>query len=181
MYPANQESWFPTAEMLRDRGISALTFDFRGYGASEGDVEPSDIEHDVRGAIAFAHDRGYEQVLLVGASMGGTAAIVTAASDPVDGVLALSAPVQFRGLDAKDAAAKLSVPLAVVASKGDTSAEESAKTLATEAKIDPRWVLLVDGRAHGTDLLTSPAAQQVDDLLLAFIEHVWGNSDPTSG
>jgi pimeloyl-ACP methyl ester carboxylesterase len=180
MYPGNQESWFSTAEMLRDRGISALTFDFRGYGASEGDVEPGDIGHDVRGAIAFAHDRGYEHVLLVGASMGGTAAIVTAASDPVDGVLTLSAPVQFRGLDAEHAVTKVSAPLAVVASKGDTSAAESAETFEAKANIDPRWVLLVDGRAHGTDLLTSPAAPQVNDLILAFIERVWGSSGQTA-
>jgi pimeloyl-ACP methyl ester carboxylesterase len=180
MYPANQESWFPTAEMLRGRGISALTLDFRGYGASEGDIEPGDIGHDVRGALNFAHNRGYKHVILVGASMGGTAAIVTAASEPVDGVITLSAPVQFRGLDAGAVVQQVRAPLAVVASTGDTSAAESAEAFEAKAKIDPRWVLLVDGRAHGTDLLTSPQAPKVDALLLDFLARVWGISGQTA-
>jgi pimeloyl-ACP methyl ester carboxylesterase len=174
MYPANQESWFDTARMLRDRGISALTLDFRGYGASEGEIEPGHIDRDVRGALAFAHDRGYEHVVLVGASMGGTAAIVTAAADPVDGVMTLSAPEQFRGLDAEQAVKSVRVPLALVASEGDTSAAQSLETFEDETHIDPQWVLLADGHAHGTDLLTSPAAPAVDRLLTDFLGHVWG-------
>lgn len=174
MYPANQESWFDTARMLRDRGISALTLDFRGYGASEGDIEPAHLDRDVRAALSFARSRGYEHIVLVGASMGGTAAIVTAAETPVDGVVGLSPPERFRGLEADAAIDEVDAPLALIAAKGDTSAEQSVETLRQQAAVDPRWVLLVEGRAHGTELLESPAAPAVNELLTEFLETVWG-------
>ncbi len=36
MYPADQTSWYPTAERLAQEGFLVLTFDFRGYSDSEG-------------------------------------------------------------------------------------------------------------------------------------------------
>ena len=66
MYQTNQESWFPTARLLRDRGYSALTLDFRGYGASSGDVDPDYATRDIEAAVSFLHGRGYEHVVLVG-------------------------------------------------------------------------------------------------------------------
>ena len=174
MYDANQQSWFGTASMLRDRGISALTLDFRGYGASEGDVEPADIDRDMRAALSFAHARGYRHIVLVGASMGGTAAIVTAAKEPVDGVITLSAPDLFRGLDASKAAKDVRVPLAMIAAKGDTSAEHTVETFKERSYVDPGQTLLVDGRAHGTDLLDSPEADQVRQMLFKMLDDIWG-------
>jgi pimeloyl-ACP methyl ester carboxylesterase len=175
-YPDDQTAWYDTARALSDEGHSALTFDFRGYGASEGDRDPAGIDRDVVAALGFARDRGYEHVVLVGASMGGTAAIVAAAEEDVavDGVLAISAPERFRTLDAEDAVTQLRSPLAIVAAKGDTSAATAAEAFEERANLDPKWVLLVDSRAHGTDLLTTPEARQVWDHLLAFLNEVWG-------
>ena len=174
MYQANQESWFATARMLRDHGISALTLDFRGYGASEGDVEPADLGRDVRAALSFARSRGYQRIVLVGASMGGTAAIVTAATERVDGVLTLSAPERFRGLEADKAVKDVRIPLAMVAAKGDTSAENTVVAFEEASYVDPRWALLVEGRAHGTELLESAHGPEVTQLLLTFLAAVWG-------
>ncbi len=173
MYQANQESWFETARTLRDRGISALTLDFRGYGASEGEVEPGDIDRDVRAALAFARARGYEHIVLAGASMGGTAAIVTAAGEEVDGVLTLSAPQRFRSLDADSAVKDVQAPLALIAARGDTSAEQAIESFEARTRADGRRTLLVEGRAHGTQLLTSPESQEVMQLLFEFLEDVW--------
>lgn len=174
MYQTNQESWFETARLLRDRGISALTLDFRGYGASEGEVEPGEFDVDVRAAIEFVRSRGYEQVVLVGASMGGTAAIVTAATErQLDGVVTVSAPARFRGLDAEEAVEQMQTPLAMVAARGDTSAEHTMTTFEERSHVEPRWSLLLEGKAHGTDLLESADGQEVTRMLFEFLDEVW--------
>jgi pimeloyl-ACP methyl ester carboxylesterase len=176
MYQANQQSWFETARLLRDRGISALTVDFRGYGASEGEVDPAELDEDVRAAIEFVRSRGYERVVLVGASMGGTAAIVTAAAEgQLDGVVTLSAPGRFRGLDAEEAVEQMEAPLAMIAARGDTSAEHTVSTFEEQTHVHPEWSLILEGKAHGTELLESASGDEVTRMLFAFLEEVWAS------
>ncbi len=174
MYPADQTAWFAFAGELQALGIDALTLDFRGFGASAGDKDPNDADRDVRAAVAFARERGYERIVLVGASMGGTAAIVAAADTPVDGVVALSAPVAMRSLDAAAVVAELRMPLTLVAAEGDLAAAESLRELAERAGLRGDEVLVTPGRAHGTDLLATPVGESVRAWLLDFLERVWG-------
>lgn len=173
MFPADQSSWFEFATELQTRGFDALTLDFRGYGASEGDKDVGDADRDVRAALAFARDRGFDHVALVGASMGGAAAIVAAAAEPVDGVAALSAPVTMGDLDAEDAIAEVQAPIALVAAEGDLSGAESLDDLAERAGLENGDVLLTGGRAHGTDLLLAREGDAVSAWLLAFLERIW--------
>ena len=175
MFPADQTAWYPFAHELQARGISALTLDFRGYGASEGEQDPSEIDHDVRAAIAFARERGYMRVVLVGASMGGTAAIVVAADQPVDGVAVLSAPSRMRGIDAKSTIASLDVPLTLIAASGDLAAMNALNSFAARAGLGEDARLVVPGRAHGTELLDSAAGDEVRTRLLDFLDDVWGS------
>ena len=182
MYPADQTSWSESARALQTSGVAALTFDFRGYGASGGDKDATEIEHDVRAALEFARRRGYREIVLVGASMGGTAAIVVAAEQPAGGELAgvitLSAPAEFGGLDAQEVVGDVAVPLSLIASRGDTSARNSLETLAESGSLPQDRTLVVEGRAHGTDLLTSDAGEQVWQRLLAFLDEIWGQPSP---
>jgi pimeloyl-ACP methyl ester carboxylesterase len=127
MYPADQSSWYGFAEELQALGLDALTLDFRGFGDSDGDKDPGDADRDVRAALAFARARGFERIVLVGASLGGTAAIVAAAEDAegVDGVATLSAPLAMNGLDAEDVIADVRAPITLIAAEGDLSGAES--------------------------------------------------------
>ena len=185
-YSADQTTWFDQAKALQAAGYSALTFDFRGYGESEGDADPAEIVTDVDAALAFAGAQGYSEAILVGASMGGTAAMVAADEDPstrpsvtsgeapeVAGVVAISAPVEFAGLDASTAAAELEAPVAVIAALGDESARTSYDEFVEVADIPVVNRLLVGGTAHGTELLHSPYAQSVWGRVLSFIGSVW--------
>ena len=174
MFPADQTAWYPFARELQARGTSALTLDFRGYGASEGGKDPGEIDRDVRAALAFARERGYERVVLIGSSMGGTAAIVVAAAQPVDGVISLSAPSRMRGLDATVAIGKVDAPLALAAAAGDLSALNALEGLAERAGLDAGAQLVVPGRAHGSELLESASGDEVSAWLLAFLGRVWG-------
>jgi fermentation-respiration switch protein FrsA (DUF1100 family) len=66
-----------------DAGLSVLMFDFRGHGRSEGDwVSMGTLERlDLLGAIDYVQRSGFESVGVLGFSMGGGVAIVTAATD----------------------------------------------------------------------------------------------------
>lgn len=75
-YGDDQTSWWPTAEDGAPSDPSAMTFDFRGHGASEGDHEDvASTPVDARATLAFAAAQGYQRVVLVGAGMGAAAAM----------------------------------------------------------------------------------------------------------
>ncbi|MEE8337049.1 MAG: alpha/beta fold hydrolase [Dehalococcoidia bacterium] len=177
MFPADQQSWASFASELQASGqASALTLDFRGYGASEGPKDVGKIDRDVRAALAFARGRGYEQVALVGASMGGTAAIVVAAAEPVAGLITLSAPSEFRGLDAAAVVAEVDAPLVVFASRGDTAAAHALGEFVELAGLpEPDRARLWEGRDHGTDLLDGVHGAEVRAELLRQLARFWSD------
>jgi pimeloyl-ACP methyl ester carboxylesterase len=101
MQPADQSAWFEYADTLADDGYRTLTFNFRGYcpggeaGCSQGETDPASSWRDVQAAVRYLRTTGIPRVAVIGASMGGTAALV-AASQPgssVGAVAALSAPI----------------------------------------------------------------------------------------
>ena len=167
MYPADQRSWTPFAQEMAQAGFRTLTFDFRGYGESGGEKNVAAIDRDMEGAYRYLIGRKIRPVYLVGASMGGTAALIVAARVPVVGVATLSAPLEFRGLDATPSLAKLTMPKLFIASADDLPAAAAVRELAVKSA-DPKVLKIVPGNAHGTDLLTSAQAGTVKEALRAF-------------
>lgn len=147
MRPATMDSWAPFAEVLAANGFSVLIFNFRGYGNSGGDGFAVDL--DTGAAIDFAAARGANRVFVIGASMGGTGAIAAAADRTVAGVVTLSAPAKFEGVDAVEAARRLDAPLLAFAAAGDDSYVDQANELVSAAG---GTVIALDGNAHGTNL-----------------------------
>lgn len=74
----------PLAASLVKQGISVLLFDFRDSGASQGDmVSVGDFEQrDLQGAIDYAQKSGYENIGIIGYSMGAATTAVVAAETP---------------------------------------------------------------------------------------------------
>jgi len=172
MYPADQRSWFGFARELAQAGYRALTFDFRGYGESGGDRQIDRIDRDMAAAAAFLRGQGVNRLFLIGASMGGTAAIIEAAASPqVAGVITLSAPVEFQGLSAREAITTLSPPALFLASQGDRAAAQAARWLYDRAA-GPRDIRIVAGAAHGTEMLKAQQGPQVKQAILAFLRQL---------
>lgn len=169
MYPADQKSWFPLAGKLAEKGYLVMTFDFRGYGESGGEKVIAEIDRDLEGAYQFIRPR-VKKVFLMGASMGGTAAIRVAVRNPTAGVVTLSAPMAFRGLDAREAVPKLTVPCLFVAAEGDDHAARAAREFNRAAKSGDRHLLIVPGPEHGTRLFGGPSGEKVEKALFAFLE-----------
>lgn len=171
MFPADQSSWFRFAGELSSRGFQVLTFNFRGYGESQGDKEIGIIDRDVRSAARFLTDRGARSIGLVGASMGGTAALIAAATLPVDAVATISAPVTFRGLDASTSVATVNASKLFIAAKDDGEAADAADRL-FRASTPPRDIQILAGNDHGTDIFEGSSGEEVTTLVIDFLNTV---------
>jgi pimeloyl-ACP methyl ester carboxylesterase len=168
MYPADQTSWFAYAGDLASRGFTVLTFDFRGYGESEGDKEPPLIDRDLAAAVAALRSRGAQQVAVVGASMGGTAALKAAARLSLAAVATLSAPLEFRGLSAASEVRRLAIPKLFLGAESDEGGPAAEELFA--ASPEPKDITVYAGDEHGTDLLRGAEGAAVAERLTRFLD-----------
>lgn len=74
---------FPVTQALVQKGISVLMFDFRASGESEGSlVSVGDFEQrDLQGAIDYVKRLGYQNIGIIGYSMGASTTAVVAANE----------------------------------------------------------------------------------------------------
>jgi esterase/lipase len=179
MFPADQTSWWAFARVLAPQGFTVLTFDFRGYcpggvaGCSEGQRDVAAMWQDVLGAVDFMMARGLVRVMLVGASMGGTASLIAAAQPgmPVVAIVALSAPQSFEGLTADHTvlgnvtAAKL-----FLAGNSDPTGAAAAAQAMYEESPPPKQVEIFTSSDHGTDLLTGNQSGRVQTQIIGYLE-----------
>lgn len=174
MRPVDQTHWQPFARLLADQGFTALTFDFRGYGTSEGDR--NDVGHlhlDVEAALAFLGDAGFDAIFCVGASMGGTACAKAGHEPGLVGLIVISSPTatvpplelapgDFQGLD---------YPKLFIVSESDQPYRDAIQLMHAAAP-DPKEIHIFSGNAHGTYLFDTEHAEEFRELLLGFlVEH----------
>lgn len=180
MRPADQRSWWSFAQDLADAGYLVLTYDFRGYcpggigGCSGGERDLGEIWRDVLGAIDFLRSRGARRVVLVGASMGGTASLLAAAQEgvSVEAVITLSAPSSFEGMDlTPDVLTRVDAAKLFIAGTGDGQAAADAERLYDRSP-PPKRVEILTTDAHGTDILSSNQAGRARTLILQYLEQV---------
>ncbi len=80
----DSEKYVSIAHRLCAEGLSVLRFDFRGCGESEGlfrDTSLTGRMEDLEEALNLIQEKGYESVGVMGSSLGGTVAVLTAAKD----------------------------------------------------------------------------------------------------
>lgn len=172
MLGSNQNAWALFVDELVKRDYHVLTFDFRGHGVSAGDRSPSLAALDLGAAVAKLRSLGATKIFVIGASMGGTAAIVVAAGEQLAGVVSISAPAKIDRLDAGAIVGSLDEPaLFVVGEKDDGRYTDAAREFAQRAPEPKRLQVITGSGAHGTDLLTEEATRQrVTDLILDFLD-----------
>lgn len=172
MFQSDRTALSSFAALLADEGYTALTLDFRGYGDSGGDRVIEDIWRDALAAVRFMRGRGFERIILVGASMGGTAALVVAAREELEAVVTLSAASSFMGLSIPPEAVELiEEPKLFVAAQGDSPAAVTAQQLYAAAP-PPKQVEVVSGSDHGIDLVEGERAEAVRRLVVNFLSEV---------
>jgi pimeloyl-ACP methyl ester carboxylesterase len=148
--------WLPQAQTFADQGYQVLAFDFAGYGDSRpGSGPDAGVDADVVAAAGQLRHRGADRIVLIGSSMGGTAVLSAAARirPPVAGVVSLSGPAAFQGVDAGAAVARLRVPVLLVAAADDHPFVDDARAMYRAAPVGDKRLLVVGGGGHGTSLL----------------------------
>jgi pimeloyl-ACP methyl ester carboxylesterase len=165
----DQSAWFPFAGELAGKRYHVLTFDFRGYGESDGNKQIDHGATDVVAALQYVRTQRPIRVVLLGASMGGTASFIVAASNPVDAVIGLSPPEEFRGMNAVSVANKVTVSALLLAGNEDDGSEQSASDLYNQLNPDHTRLDILTTSANGVGLLVSPVAAQVRSDIYRFL------------
>jgi dienelactone hydrolase len=149
-------SWVPFAEELDRRQMAALAVNFAS----------ASLDDDMVAGANELRRRGAKRIFLVGASMGGTAALVAAEKVDVAGVAAVSAPAEFSGLDALSAVRGLDARALFVAGRQDGEFARDARRLFRATSSRDKALVMTAGFEHGTDLLQDPEAERA---LLGFL------------
>lgn len=169
MLPADQTSWFDFAAAAQDAGFSALAFNNRGFGESEGSRSDADVAVDALAAIAFARAEGATAIFFAGASMNGAAALWVGAEEDLAGIVTLSGVPVFGATDGLSRAAEITEPKLFVAAEDDGSAVNDAQSF-FDASPPPAETLIYATGGHGTDMFdTNP--DLVHELLRFFTDN----------
>jgi len=168
-YASSHCEFMPFARDLAELGYRTLSIDLRGEGFSSiGRANVTRLDRDVAAAVARLRADGATRITLVGASMGGTAVLAAAAwvKPRVDGVVSLSAPARYNGLDALAAVKRSRVPVRFVVGIVDRRFALDAQRLARAARSKDKSILRLPGAVHGSSLLDLPRGTA---FVLAFL------------
>lgn len=158
---------------LAGQGYRVLAFDFNGNGSSG--LTARTFDDDVAEAAGFLRTDGAAKIVLVGASMGGTAVLVAATqiTPPVVGVVSLSAPFAMTGvsLSVLETAPKLTVPVLYLCGTGDARFAEAAQLMsdATTKSPDSKLVL-VNESGHGVRIINPGTNEVARAAFAAFLK-----------
>ena len=156
--------WLPYAKRLAARGYFVFPIDFRGYGFSDTPLAGQyRYVQDIAAAAKALRQLGKRKIFVVGASMGGIAAVVAGASvsPPLAGLVSISSPARYRGMDGVKAGPRLRVPVLYLAATADDNGgfdfSEDAEAMFAKTAAKDKWLELLPGAAHGIGLMASSA------------------------
>lgn len=158
----DKESWSELAMELREADIDAFAIDFRGYGNSTAPT-PDARELDVLGAIGHLEEKGYEEIGIVGGSMGGQAVLRALARETppaVDRVAILAAAGP--GIETEQ------IEKLFVVARRDGMYSGVLETFAESRA--PKDIQVFTGSGHAQHLFRGRHAEELTHLLVRFFE-----------
>jgi len=172
---ANQRDWEPFARMIAQRGFTAVTLDFRGYGHSKGDPTTTYyLIRDMRAVIDYLKGEGYERFICIGASMGGTTCLRAAVEYNLEGIVVIGSlyttgePTQIT----EDELAALRIPKLFITTENDGYGVPEAIKSMYKVSQEPKLLRIFPGDVHGTKMFDQPYREEFTAELLAFLEWV---------
>ncbi len=166
---ATQYSWFSFAKHIARQGFGALTFNFR--------EDRSKLDLDVRAAVGFLRDQGYQRIVCMGASMGGTACLKAAVDTDLAGVVIISSLWTTGSgstggalLVSHEELATLTLPKLFVTTEKDGNGVPAMMKAMYEAAPEPKVLKIFPGTVHGTDIFTTAQGDECRALLVDFLE-----------
>jgi esterase/lipase len=171
-----QETWATAAQAIAERGYLALTYNFR-YWVTDTRMDDGlrdKAADDLIAALAFVREQGLQEVVLVGASLGGIASAKVAATELPAAVAIIAAPLgQVGGLalrvEPEDIRA-IAAPKLFIDSEDDEAGFADDIQRMFEIASEPKEIHLYPGSAHGTDLFQTEYGSDLTQRLITFIE-----------
>ncbi len=165
--------WDYFNEILIDHGYSTMRFDFRGHGGSSGTENFATIGDDVKTVIDFLKQEGFNQIVCIGSSMGGSACLAAAVTTEIQGLVSLSGPMNIPGtsLVTKSGLESLTYPKIFMVSLDDyfPGTLEGVRQLNKLAP-EPKQYYEYEGTAHGSGFFYDTDGEQVLQILLDFLK-----------
>ncbi len=152
--------WLPfAAKIVKDPSVTVVAIDLCGYGHANcrGAARPGDAASV---AIDVARrDLHARRIVVVGASMGGSIALITEVNDDrVDAAADLSGPIDWPGMKSVRGGRAVRVPVLVAMADTESKAEvRGARNLVGHAPKGSRF--LEPSAGHGYELLLDPNGQ----------------------
>ena len=157
----NKESWHFLAADFQRKGITALSIDFRGYGNStSGDT--SKKMYDILGAFSWLQEKGFTDINVVGASMGGAAVLAALDNNsiPIARVVLL-APAGGPAISST-AISKLFVV-------AENERMFSGIMAIYKASTEPKQIKIYPGNTHAQHLFKTDVSDELAERIVSFI------------
>lgn len=158
--------WHDIAPRFVARGIPALALNFRGYDGSTGNTTPQSTVADLHAAKAWLKQAGATEIALVGASMGGHAALASSFERDIECVVSVSAPVQAvdDALSRKVSGRKL-----FICASEDTMGAAPHVLHAFDLCDTPKTLLMFGAKEHSIGMFHAPYGDEVIAAILDFV------------
>lgn len=172
--------------LFRALGLSALAFDYRGYGQSEGSPSEEGTARDMDAAVAWVRDtKGVplERTIFYGESLGGAVAIAAAAREHPGALVVESTFTSIRdlarrhypfvpgwlvriGYDSRSRIATLACPKLILHGPRDTIVPFAMGEELFRAALAPKYFASLTGDHNSGGILESPEAYEAFATLL---------------
>ena len=166
--------WQAFAPQLAARGYTVLTYSYR-FAKNAGGFDNTRAQQtleDLRAAIAFAQRAQPQQLVLVGASLGGMMTAKAAGAAQPSAVVILAAPAELPAFDVRVEPAELqalTMPKLVIGSQQDGVVPFADTQRLYALAPEPKELHSYPGSAHGVQLLDGAEAGDLADRLIEFI------------
>ena len=173
MITSGQTSWHPFAQTLAEQGYSALAFDFRGYGQSEGTRDIDLYDKDLRAAIGFLRERGFERIVCIGASMGGNICGRVTHEPGLAGLVIISGPL-LHTLDETNFTDLTYPKLFIVSDMDRLGGIDFTQDVQQmyDWSADPKEIKVYSGSSHGIGMLSSQHGDEIRNLIMSFLASI---------
>jgi predicted alpha/beta-hydrolase family hydrolase len=182
----DQTSWQPFAETLAARGYMALTYDSPGYGQTEGPASGDGVLQGLEAAVAFMREQGAEQLILIGASMGGTESARLASANESGDIIGLGVVSSALGVGlppsppvlTDEELAAITMPSLWITGRGDLAYWEMEQMYAAATGPDKELCIYQGVGAHGTDLFDDTRyGDDFEQRLIVFVERAAASAE----
>jgi esterase/lipase len=151
----------------------ALTYPWRGCRES-GRAEQDELQmfvEDARGAINYVREQGAEDVILVGASLGGLASAKLAVESGASGIVVVASPpgIPEWGFAIEPANLNTDIPKLFITAENDLTVPASATRQLYDLAAEPKEWQIYSGYQHGTDIFETENGEAMRQRILEFI------------